>query len=458
MTTAYEVFEKQYISRTKKSREIYDEARHYLAGGVPGAARYRRPYPLYLKEAKGSRIWDVDGNEYIDLLCGGGPAILGHSPAPVMEAVRQQLDHGTIIQIAPEVTVEVAKKITQHMPGMEMLRFVTSGSEGVHLALRVARVYTGREKHAKCEGNYNGQLDNELISGSVFGGSEDCPQSLAQSAGIPKSVLKDVIVLPWNNAEASVALIKKHAKELAAVVLVPVGGLYLGSIPAEKSFVEALRKVCNEENIVLIYDEVITGFRFGLSGGYSITGVIPDLRVLAKLIGGGFPVGAYGGRRDIMEKVVSPLRPAEAKDAILQRQKIFSSGTFSGNPISMVAGLATIKELEKPGFYERIDGYGERMRSGLREIAADMEIPMQVTGVGSMFCVHFSEHPVKNVRDVMRSDRETGAAFYMGLVANGVYIKTHHVAFTSGAHTDADIDKILEVVEEVLREIKRHQA
>ncbi len=165
MTTAYEVFEKQYISRTKKSKEMYEEARHYLAGGVPGAARYNTPYPLYLKEAKGSKILDVDGNEYIDLMCGGGPAILGHSPAPVMEAVRQQLNHGTIIQIAPEVTIEVAKKITQHMPGMEMLRFVTSGSEGVQLALRVARVYTGREKHAKCEGNYNGQLDNELISG-----------------------------------------------------------------------------------------------------------------------------------------------------------------------------------------------------------------------------------------------------------------------------------------------------
>lgn len=208
MTTAYEIFEKKYISRTKKSKEMYDEARHYLAGEVPGAARYRRPYPLYLKEAKGSRILDVDGNEYVDLLCGTGPAILGHSPVPVMEAVRQQLDHGTIIQIAPEVTVEVAKRITQHMPGMEMLRFVNSGSEGVYLALRVARAYTGREKHAKCEGKYNGQLDNELISGSVFGGSEDCPQSLAQSAGISQSVLNDVIVLPWNKAEASVAIIK----------------------------------------------------------------------------------------------------------------------------------------------------------------------------------------------------------------------------------------------------------
>ena len=457
MPTAYEVFEKQYLSRTKKSKEIYEEARHYLAGGVPGGARYRRPYPLYLEEAKGSRFWDVDGNEYIDLLCGGGPAILGHSPPAVMDAVRQQLDYGTIVQVTPEVTVEVAQKITQHMPGMEMSRFVSSGSEAVHLALRVARVYTGREKHARFEGCYHGQLDNELVSGNVFGGSEDNPEPVPGYAGILRSTLNDIIVLPWNNAEASVALIKRHARELAAVILEPVGGLYLGGIPAEKSFVEALRKVTEEEGIVLIFDEIITGFRLGLSGAYSLLGVIPDLRAMGKLIGGGFPVGAYGGRKDIMERVVAPLGPVEAKEAALPRQKVFSSGTFSGNPISMVAGLATIKELEKPGFYERIDGYGERMRSGLREMAADVGVAMQVTGVGSMFCMHFSEHPVRNIRDVNGSDRETGAAFYMGWEANGVHCPPHHLAFTSGAHTDSDIDRILEVSEMVLREIKKHQ-
>jgi len=395
MTTAYEVFEKQYISRTKKSKEMYEETRQHMPGGVAGSGAYRLPYPLYVKDARGSRIWDVDGNEYIDIMCSAGPTILGHSPAPVIEAVKQQLDHGTITMLTSEAVVEVAKKIKQHMPGMDLVRFVNSGSEAVHMALRAARVYTGREKHAQCEGNYHGQLDDVLVSGNVFGGPESNPEAVAQSVGITRDIIDKVVVLPWNDAEAAVAIIKKHAGELAAVLIEPVAGLYLGGIPAERTFVEALRKVCDDEGIVLIYDEVITGFRLSLSGGYSVTGVIPDLRVMAKLIGGGFPVGAYGGRKDIMEKVVTPG----------EGPKIFQSGTFSGNPISMVAGLATIKELEKPGFYERIDGCGERIRSSLLRIAADVGIPVQVVGVGSIFCVYFSEQPIRNVRDIARSDR-----------------------------------------------------
>lgn len=455
MTTAREVFEEQYISRTKRSKEMYEEARHYLAGGVPGGARYRRPYPLYMKEARGSKLWDADGNEYIDILCGAGAAILGHSPPSVMDAVKQQLDRGTIIQVTSEFTVELAKKITHHMPGMELIRFVGSGSEGVHIALRAARAYTGREKYAKFEGCYHGQLDNELISGTVLGGPEDKPESVPGCAGIPKSILNDTIILPWNNAEKSAALIKKHAKELAAVIIEPVGGIYLGGMPTEKSFAEALRKVTEQEGIVLIFDEVITGFRLGLSGSYSLLGVIPDLRILGKVIGGGFPVGAYGGRKDIMEKVVTPPGPAEAKEVV--KQKIFSSGTFSGNPVSVAAGVATLRELEKPGFYERIDACGERIRSSLRKMAMDIGLQIQVVGFRSLFSVHFSNHPVRNIRDILNSDRETAGAFYMGLVANGVYVPEHHVAFTCGAHNDADIGKILEVSEMVLWEIKRRQ-
>ena len=344
------------------------------------------------------------------------------------------------------------------MPGMEMVRFVNSGSEAVHLALRVARAYTGREKHAKCEGNYHGQMDNELVSGDVFGGPENRPESVAQGAGIPKSVLRDVVVLPWNKAESAVAIIKKHAKKLAAVLLEPMAGMYLGGIPAEKSFVEALRRVCDEEGILLIFDEVVTGFRLGLSGAYSITGVVPDLRILGKVIGGGFPVGAYGGRREIMEKVVSPIEElGGARGMQHEGPKIFQSGTFSGNPISMTAGLAMIKELEKPGFYERIDGYGERVRSGLREIAAGVGIPVRVVGVGSMFCLHFSEGPIKSIRDFLKIDKETGAAFYMGWEANGIHCPPFHLGFTSGAHTGDDIEKTLEVAEMVLREIKARQ-
>ena len=446
--TVYEIFEKQYISRTKRSKELYEEAMQHLAGGVAGGGGYRKPHPLYIKDAKGAYLWDVDGNKYIDVLCGAGSPILGHSPTSVMEAVKQQLDHGTSTIVSYELTAELAEKIKQHMPGMELVRFVGTGSEAVHLALRVARVYTGREKYAKCEGTYHGQLDNELISGNVFGGAEDNPESVPMGAGIPKTALDSVVVLPWNDAEASVAIIKKHVKKLAAVLIEPVACGFLGGIPAEKSYIQSLRKVCDEESIIFIWDEVVTGFRFSLNGAYSLYEVIPDLRILGKPIGGGFPVGLYGGRRHIMEKVVTPGEGA----------KIFQSGTYSGNPITMTAGLATIKELEKPGFYESINGHGERLRSGLRKIASDVGISVQVTGIGLLFGVHFSEHPIKTFRDVAKSDKEAGAAFSMGLVANDIYCPSFHVMFLCGAHTDTDIDKILDVSKDVLREIKRHQS
>jgi glutamate-1-semialdehyde 2,1-aminomutase len=452
MNKAREFFEKQYIARTKKSKQMYEEAKHYLAGGVTGGARYRRPYPLYMREARGSKLWDVDGNEYIDLLMGAGPSILGHSPPAVMAAVQERLEYGTIMQVTGEFAVELAKKITQHIPGMELLRFVNSGSEAVHIALRTARAFTGKDKYAKFEGSYNGQMDNVLVSGNVFGGPEDNPESIPDSAGIPQSILNDTIILPWNNPEAAVALIKKHARELAAVLMDPNGGIFLGGMPADKSFVQAIREVTEKEGIVLIFDEVISAFRMGLGGVSSLSGVVPDLRSLGKIIGGGFPAGGYGGRRDIMEKVVSP-----PEGATSHGQKIFSSGTYSGNPISAIAGLATIKELEKPGFYESLDSKGERIRSGLIKLAGEIGFPIQVLGIRSIFSVHFTERPLRNVRDILRSDRETTGAFYTGLVANGVYIPDYHFAAISAAHTDDDVAKILDVSEKVLKEIKRLQ-
>lgn len=458
VSQAYEVFEEQYYAKTQESRQMYDKARKYLAGGVVADGAYRAPYPIYMKEARGTKLWDIDGNEYIDIMSGGGPTILGHSPAPVMEAVKRQLDHGTQTLVTHSAAIELAKKICQHMPGMEEIRYVQSGSEAVHTAMRLSRVYTGREKHAKFEGNYNGQLDNELVSGSYFGGPEESPESVAQCPGIPKSVLNDIIVLPWNNTEASVALIKKHAKELASVIIEPVACAHMGGIPAEKPFVKALRQVCDDYGIVLIFDEVITAFRLGLSGAYSILGVIPDLRTIAKLVFGGLPGGLYGGRRRIMKLVAAQPTSPQAGGIMWQKRKMFQSGTFSGNPISATAGVALIEELEKPGFYERIDGYGEKIRNGIRKIAKAIGFSVQVVGVGSMFTVYFSEHPVRTMRDVAKTDKELGAAFYMGLIVNGVYVAPFHWAITNGAMTEDDVDRILEISEKILKEMKRHQA
>jgi glutamate-1-semialdehyde 2,1-aminomutase len=450
---ARELYERQYIARTKKSKQMYEGAKKYLAGGVPGGARFRRPYPIYMREAKGSKLWDIDGNEYIDLLMGAGPDILGHSPQAIIAAVKEHLDKGTVMQVTGEYAVALAKKITQHMPGMELLRFVNSGSEAVHIALRAARAFTGRDKYAKCEGNYCGQMDNALVGGNVYGGPEDMPASLPSSAGIPKTILNDTIIIPWNNAEAAVSIIRRHAKELSAVLMDPTGGIFLGGMPADKSYVQAIREVTEEEGILLIFDEVISGFRMGLSGACAISGVIPDLRTLGKIIGGGFPAGAYGGRRDIMEKVATP-----PGNAISHEQKIFSSGTYSGNPISMIAGLATIEELEKPGFYESLDIKGDRIRSGLLKMAGEIGFAIQILGIRSIFTVHFSDRPLRNVRDILNSDRETAGAFYTGLVANGVYIPDFHFASISAAHTDDDLTKILAVSEKVINEIRKLQS
>jgi glutamate-1-semialdehyde 2,1-aminomutase len=453
MNKARELFESQYIARTKKSKHLYNEAKKYLAGGVPGGARFRRPYPLYMREAKGSKLWDVDGNEYIDLLMGAGPDILGHSPQAVMLAVKEHIDKGTVMQVTGEYAVALAKKITQHVPGMELLRFVNSGSEAVHIALRAARAFTGRDKYAKCEGNYCGQMDNALVGGNIYGGPEDKPASHPDSAGITKAILNDTIIIPWNNPEAAVSIIRKYAKDLSAVLMDPTGGIFLGGMSANKSYVQAVREVTEKEGILLIFDEVISGFRMGLSGACTISGVTPDLRALGKIIGGGFPAGAYGGRRDIMERVATP-----PENVVSHKQKIFSSGTYSGNPISMIAGLATIKELEKPGFYESLDSKGERIRSGLLKMADELDFAIQILGIRSIFTVHFSDWPLKNVRDILKSDRETAGAFYTGLVANGVYIPDFHFASLSAAHTDDDVAQVLAVSEKVLREIKRLQS
>ena len=443
----YEKFEKQFIQRTKKSKEMYEEARKYLPGGVPGNGRFMKPYPLYWKDAKGARIIDVDGNEYIDMRAAGGPIILGYNPPAVVEAVKAQLEHGTHTFLTSKVVFELAKKICQHMRGVEMIRFVNSGSEAGHFALRAARVYTGRPKIAKFEGNFVGSFCDEFISTQVFSGPEDSPEPIADIAGIPESCYKDIVVLPFNNIEASVSLIRKHAKELACVIMEPLANFALAGVLAEKPFMEAIRRVTEEEGILLIWDEVVSGFRFGLGGLEGYYNIVPDMRTLGKIIGGGFPVGAYGGKREIMDKAVTPTgMPSDKKE------KAFQSGTFSGNEITAAAGLALISELERKNPYSYIDGLGERLRSGWRKIADDLGIKLQVTGIGSYAGLMFADQPIRNLRDYGRVDLKKGDAFRLGLYANGVTFSKHN-AFMNAALSEEDIDEVLSVSGHVLREI-----
>ena len=449
ITNSHDLFVQQYIERTPMSRRLYEEARQYLPGGVPGNAGYRTPHPLYVDRAQGPYLWDVDGNRYVDSLIGGGPHVLGHSPPAVMAAVKQQLDNGTSTIAPSEKAVVLAKLIQKHMPHMELLRFVHTGSEAVHMSMRVARAFTGRQKIGKFEGNFHGGYDNLLVSGTSFAGPEDRPVAIGEGAGIPQSVLDDTIVLPFNNTQATVALIEENAADLAAVMVEPVGGTWLGGIIAEQSFLEALREVTERHDILLIFDEVITGFHVDMGGSAAVTGITADLTTLAKAIGGGFPLGAFGGRRDIMEEVVTP--PTGPDD---DRPTIFQSGTFQSNLVSLTAGISMISELEKPRVFSKMVDFGDQIREGIEKIGADLGLPLQAIGQGPIFGVYFAETPVRTLRDVVASDRAAAGTFYLGLVANGVFITPYHLGFTNAAQNQTDIDAILEACHMVLSIIK----
>ncbi len=442
-------FEELFEEKTKKSGAMWEDAKSYLPGGVSGSAAYLVPHPVYIDKAIGARIVDVDGNEYIDLLLGGFPNILGHSPKPVVEAVRKQIERGTAPILFQKAGIDLAKIIIKHMPHLERIRFVNTGSEGIMFALRAARAWTKKDKLAKIEGGYDGQFDEVLISGisGHTAGPVDKPIPIADCAGIPKYKVDNTIILPFNNISATVSIIEEHADKLAAVVIEPVAGFGMGHVPASKEYMEALRKVTKENNVILIYDEVVTGFRVGGMGGAAkYYGIAPDLDCFGKPMGGGFPVGAYGGRRDIMEATCNPIADPE--------YKIFQSGTFTGNPITMIAGLALLRELETKD-YSYIDNCAEKIRSGLHKIAAEQGFKMQVTGISSLFFPHFNSEPIRTSRDKLKDDAAKNREFCLGLIVNGVYLPPNHPAAICFAHTDSDVDQILSVAEKVLKEMKQ---
>jgi len=445
---ALEKFVNAYVARTPRSREIYEDARNYLPGGVSGNAKFLKPYPLYVKSARGSHVTDVDGNDYVDMLDAVGAAILGHGHESITRAVKEQIDEAILPLMATELEVKLAKKVSHLMDYMEMLRFVNSGSEATLMAMRAARAFTGRERIAKFEGNYHGQHDWSLIGGAAAGlGPESEPLSAPDCAGIPRSIVDNVLMLPYNDM-AAIDLVRQHARELAAVIIEPVAAFQIGAVPAELEFLRALRKVTEENGVMLIFDEVVTGFRLGLGGASAYFGVRPDLGCIGKIVGGGFPVGAFGGRRDLMEKVITPTKqPSDLKE------KSFASGTFSGNPISMAAGLAALTELERNPVYEYVGAMGHAVREGIAASARRAGFPIQVTGIGSLFHVHFADGPIANKRVAMRANHARQYEFSMGLLSKGVLLTPNHPGFLSAAHTADDVKEVLRVADEVLREM-----
>ena len=422
-----------YVSKTSKSKALYERAKKVLPAGVSYAIRYFEPYPFYTARAEGSKLFDVDGNEYVDFWLGHTALILGHSPPAVVEAVRKQLERGTHFGTSHELEVKLAEKVVKMVPSAEMVRFTNSGTEANMYATRLARAYTGKNKIAKFEGGWHGGYD-ALHKGVRY------PFDIPESAGLTEGALRDTIVLPFNDLEGVEERLKNE--RVASIVIEPVLGAG-GGIPAEREFLKGLREFCDENDILLIFDEVITGFRLAPGGGQEYYNVIPDITVFGKILGGGFPIGAFCGRRDIMERI---------NNLIYERPHYsFHGGTFAANPMSMTAGLATLEILEDGTLINRLNTLGEKIREKLREIFEAKGVDVQVTGAGSLFQTHFTRENVKDARVAFNTDRKKLVDYHLSLISNGVFFLPTHVGALSTAHSESDIEKLFSETENYVK-------
>ena len=421
-----------------RSETLFQAAQLVMPGGVNSPVRACRAvgtYPRFLSEGKGSRVIDVDGNEYIDLICSWGPLILGHCHQAVEQAVLEAVRHGLSFGAPTEIEVKMAELVTK-MTGTEMVRMVNSGTEAVMSALRLARGATGRSKIIKFAGCYHGHSDSMLVkagSGALTGGAPD-------SAGVPAEMAADTLTARYNDAASVRSLLEANPGQVAAVIVEPVAA-NMGVVPPQPGFLEALRGLCDAYGALLIFDEVITGFRLSAGGAQRHYGVHADLVTYGKIIGGGMPVGAYAGSRKLMEQV-SPLGA------------VYQAGTLSGNPVAMAAGLAQLEILENnPDLYTALERKGKRLQEGLQEIFRKAKVPAQVNRAGSILTVFFSKTPVTGYDQARACDLERFAKWYRGLLEHGIYAapSQFEAMFLSAAHQEEDIDAILVAAEEVAK-------
>ncbi|MEH1798279.1 MAG: glutamate-1-semialdehyde 2,1-aminomutase [Nostoc sp.] len=423
--------------KTTKSQEVFAAAQNLMPGGVSSPVRAFKSVggqPIVFDRVKGAYIWDVDGNQYIDYVGTWGPAICGHAHPEVIAALHEALEKGTSFG-APSVLENVlAEMVIDAVPSIEMVRFVNSGTEACMGVLRLMRAFTNREKIIKFEGCYHGHADAFLVKA----GSGVATLGLPDSPGVPKLATSTTLTAPFNDLEAVKALFEENRDEIAGVILEPVVG-NAGFIAPDAGFLEGLRELTHEYGALLVFDEVMTGFRIAYGGAQEKFGVTPDLTTLGKVIGGGLPVGAYGGRRDIMS-MVAPAGP------------VYQAGTLSGNPLAMTAGIKTLELLQKPGIYESLERITKKLADGLLQIAKETGHAVCGGQISAMFGLFFTSGPVHNYEDAKKSDTAKFGRFHRGMLERGVYLapSQFEAGFTSFAHTEEDIEQTLAVARDVM--------
>jgi glutamate-1-semialdehyde 2,1-aminomutase len=437
-----------------QSKKLFAEALKFIPGGVNSPVRAFRAVggqPFFVNRAKGAHFWDVDGNDYIDYVCTWGPAILGHAHPKIISAVKAAADHGTSFGIPNPFEVTMAKLICSRVPSVQKVRMTNSGTEACMSAIRLARGFTRRDKIIKFDGCYHGHADSLLVkagSGALTFGNPD-------SAGVPPAFTQHTIVVPFNDVDAVKATFGANKNQIAGIIVEPVpgnAGLYL----PKPGYLEFLREITQADGALLIFDEVMTGFRLAPGGAQERFQITPDLSCFGKIIGGGLPVGAFGGRAEIMD-LLAPLGP------------VYQAGTLSGNPLAMAAGIVVMEELNRPrsklpgpkskrvpgDVYSKLEQLGGQLEAGMKAAAKAAKVPVQFNRCGSMFCAYFTGEPVHHLADAMKSDRARFAKFFHGLLAEGVYLapSQFEAGFISTAHTTADIDRTVKAAAKIMRQL-----
>lgn len=413
-----------------KSQQLYQEAVELIPGGVNSPVRAFKAvgdFPVFIEKGEGSKLYDVDGNEYVDYICSWGPLLLGHQPASVTAAVQEALLKGSTYGAPTALEVEIAKLIVDAVPSVEMVRMVNSGTEATMSAIRLARGYTKRNKLVKFEGCYHGHADHLLIKA----GSGALTFGVPSSPGVPESIASETLTATYNDLESVKNLFAQYPDQIAAVIVEPVAG-NMGLVPPAEGFLAGLREITKEHGALLIFDEVISGFRASYGGAQKVYDIMPDLTCLGKIIGGGLPVGAYGGRKEIMEQV-APVGP------------VYQAGTLSGNPVAMAAGIATLKELAQPGVYEAVEAKAKALAAGLQAAADEAGVKVAINQSASLLTVFFTAEKVDSYAAAMKSDTSKFKVFFQSMLNQGIYLPPSQFEcwFVSLAHNDADLAKTI---------------